>query len=464
MDTEEISKKNGSGNNSFARRAIRRARRLLRKRIKRANKYKRRVQKGIRRRVERISKRSMAFRKIANFSKRNFSKLRYILRFFLPYKIEDKTIIFESFWGRGYSCSPKALYEEMVKNPEYKDFTFVWAFRKVKEGSGEIMKASPNEQTLFVKYKSPSYYKYYSKAKYSIRNARLPEDIIKKKKQVHIQTWHGTPLKRLGHDLDVKGTSTVHTVKELQDKYDRDTRRYDFMLSPSRFSTEKFMSSFDLKVLGKENIIVEEGYPRNDFLHNADESDIARLKDEMGIPKDKKIILYAPTWRDASHVAGKGYTYDLNIDFDDMYSKLKDEYVILFRTHYLISNSFKFEDYEGFIFNFSKYDDINHLYVVSDLLITDYSSVFFDYANLKRPILFYMYDLENYQNEARGFYIDLSELPGPIAYTEEELLNDILNIDAIQTEYAQRYQSFCNTYNYLDDGQASKRVLERIGI
>ncbi|MCL2745953.1 MAG: CDP-glycerol glycerophosphotransferase family protein [Coriobacteriia bacterium] len=455
MDTGEIGKDDAASNNSVRR---------IARRAKRFKKYAQRLKKGISRRISRISKKNLLFRKIVNFSKRNLSSLRYFLRFFLPHRVEDNIIIFESFWGRNYSCSPKALYEKMVKDPKYADFTFVWAFRKLKKGSAEVMKETPNEQTVFVKYASSDYYKYHSRAKYSIRNARLPEGIIKKRNQVHIQTWHGTPLKRLGHDLDVEGASTVHTVKELQNKYDRDTKTYDFMLSPSRFSTEKFMSGFNLKALGKERIIIEEGYPRNDFLHNADENDIARLKDEMGIPKDKRVILYAPTWRDASHVAGKGYTYDLNINFDNLYNKLKDEYVVLFRTHYLISNTFKFEDYEGFIFNFSKYDDINHLYVVSDLLITDYSSVFFDYANLRRPILFYMYDLEHYQNKARGFYIDLTELPGPIAHTEKELLSDILNIDTIQTEYAQKYQSFSDTYTYLDDGQASKRVLKRIGL
>mgnify|MGYP000910123033 CR=1 FL=1 len=106
----------------------------------------------------------------------------------------------------------------------------------------------------------------------------------------------------------------------------------------------------------------------------------------------KKVILYAPTWRENQHLPGEGYQFQLPVDFKRWREVLGDEYVILFRAHYFISNSFDFVAFSGFVYDVSQMDDINPLYLAADVLITDYSSVFFDYANLRRPILFFMYD------------------------------------------------------------------------
>ena len=193
-------------------------------------------------------------------------------------------------------------------------------------------------------------------------------------------------------------------------------------------------------------------------MYNYKKSDIGKLKEKFKIEKNKKIILYAPTWRDDEHTSGVGYTYKLGVDFDELKKEIGNEYVILFRAHYLVANSFDFERYKDFVIDVSNVDDINELYLVSDLLITDYSSVFFDFANLKKPIIFYMYDLEKYKGELRGFYIDLDELPGKIAKNEDELINEIHKIK--EFEYDEKYKRFNKKFNYLDDGQASKRVIE----
>ena len=219
-------------------------------------------------------------------------------------------------------------------------------------------------------------------------------------------------------------------------------------------------SAFNLKEVHKENCIIEQGYPRNDFLYNYTEDDVKRIKQKLGIDGiNKKIILYAPTWRDNQHQAGVGYTYKTEVDFDKLQKELQDEYIILFRAHYFVSNSFDFEKYKGFIYNVSNLDDVNETYVVSDILITDYSSVFFDYANLKRPMLFYMYDFEEYKDEMRGFYIDIDELPGEITKTEDELINAIRHTKNF--EYNEKYKKFNDKFNYLDDGQAAKRTVEK---
>lgn len=289
----------------------------------------------------------------------------------------------------------------------------------------------------------------------------VPIHVEKRPGQVYVQTWHGTPLKKLRYDIEVSG-SVLNDIDDIRKRNDQDASRFDYFISPSPFASEKFISAFNLKGLNKEGIIIEEGYPRNDYLFNYTEKDIKSIKERLNLPDDKKIILYAPTFRDDQHKSGLGYTYNLELDFEKLQKEISSDYIILFRTHYFVSNMFDFEKYQGFIYDVSNYDDINHLYVISDLLITDYSSVFFDYANLNRPILFYMYDLENYQNNLRDFYISLDELPMPIIKKEDDLIRAIKSVEDDFKEYKVRYAQFNKKFNDLDDGEASKRVVEKI--
>jgi CDP-glycerol glycerophosphotransferase len=387
---------------------------------------------------------------------------------------DSKVIVFEAFMGRQFACSPKAVYKRMLADEKYKDFTLVWAFRKPKDFS--FLEKYPN--TIVVKYNKSEYFRYMGMAKYWITNSRIPDSIKKKDDQVYIQCWHGTPLKKLGYDIEVAGENAINSKDDLNKKYSDDSIRYTYMISPSEFSSEKFASAFKLQ---DPSIIQTIGYPRNDFLSNYTQDDIDaimkkltiselaqtnsykdidNLKKDLSIDSSKKIILYAPTWRDNQHISGQGYTYDLNIDFGKLREEFGDEYIILFRAHYFISNNIDLSEYEGFVYDVSKYDDINELYVISDILITDYSSVFFDYANLKRPIMFYMYDFDEYKNNMRDFYIDIDELPGPIAKTQNELIEAIKNVETYQKDYGEKYKAFYDKYDYLDDGNASQRLLD----
>ena len=198
----------------------------------------------------------------------------------------------------------------------------------------------------------------------------------------------------------------MNTVEGMKKRYRLEAKKFSYFISPSKYCTEKFTSAWDLKASGKENIIIEKGYPRNDFLFKYEEKDIDRIKkdifgtDYIEKLSNKKIILYAPTYRANQHETALGYVYKEEVDFDKLREKLEEDYVILFRAHYFVANSFEFDKYSGFVYNVSSIDDINDLYIISDMLITDYSSVFFDYANLKRPIIFYMYDLEHYRDES----------------------------------------------------------------
>ena len=271
--------------------------------------------------IKKLKKIVVAFGKKHHWFLNALRELRVMLRkivyiyYFLVSKVDDKSIIFESFIGRQYSCSPKAIYLELINNPKYKDYKFIWAFKTPKD----FINLKRNKNTTIVKYGSSEYYKAYAKCKYWVTNSRIPESIIRKKEQVYIQCWHGTPLKKLGFDIEVDGGNAMNSVKDIQKKYLTDSKRYSYMVSPSKFCTEKFISAFRLK---NPDIIKEVGYPRNDFLINYKKADINKIKKELKIPKNKKVILYAPTWRDNQHDSGLGYTYNLNLNFD----KLKQEF------------------------------------------------------------------------------------------------------------------------------------------
>ena len=319
--------------------------------------------------------------------------------------------------------------------------------------------------TTVLQWASVPYQRAMAAAKYWVFNYRVSDHIWPKKDQVYLECWHGTPLKRLGYDLQNEGGNVMNSLKEVREKYDLDAAKFRYILSPSEFTTEKFTSAWNLKQAGKENAILQEGYPRNDYLLNHTPEDVEQVKRALHItPEDiggRKILLYAPTWRDNQHDSADGYSYQLGVDFARLRQALGEECIIRFRAHYLVANQFDFAAYEGFVWDVSQYPDINELYVVSDLLITDYSSVFFDYANLKRPILFYMYDLAAYRDDIRGFYLDLKELPGPIVETEEALIQAIPQA-LEQDAYDEKYQRFHARFNALDDGHASERVVKRL--
>lgn len=370
-------------------------------------------------------------------------------------RVDESLVYFQTFSGRGYSDSPKAIYNYMLGAEEYKDYRFVWSFREPEKYIKEFPELS-DARTQVVKYRTREDNKALRIAKYWISNYRMLDHQYPRKEQVYLQCWHGTPLKRLGYDLTASDNS-MNSIEEIREKYRTDARKFKYLLSPSAFCTEKFASAWNLLKTGQTDKIIEVGYPRNDRLINVTEGERTELRERLSVA-DRKVILYAPTWRDNQHTSGEGYTYKTEVDFDKLRDALGDEYVILFRAHYLVANSFDFERYGGFIRDVSHYSDINDLYIASDILVTDYSSVFFDYANLLKPVIFYMYDLTDYASELRGFYIPLEELPGPIVQDEESLIAEIKNNDGRMPDAA--YVDFHKKYNPLDDGHASERVVE----
>lgn len=427
-------------------------RKLRRKWRKLIRKY---IKRPIKKRISQYSKEHPVFRAV-------WKKILYTKRKFYywcrSHKVtpDEKTIVFNSFNGKTYGCSPKAVYEYMISHEEFSDWKFIWAFKNAKKH--KFLEKNPN--TKVIRQTARIYERRLAKAKYWITNYRVPDHVWPKPEQVYVQCWHGTPLKRLGYDLQTS-ENAIDSIADIRKKYDMDAEKFSYILSPSGFASEKFISAWNLKENKMEDKVMEVGYPRNDFLMNHKPEDIQAIKENLGIPADKKVILYAPTWRDNQHEAGVGFTYDLNVDFERLRRELGDEYVILFRVHYLVASKFSFGDFEGFIYNVSNYDDINHLYLIADLLITDYSSVFFDYGILKKPMLFYMYDLNDYKDSIRGFYFGIDKLPGRIITEEEELPGAIR--DSIENfTYDDKYREFNEIFSHLEDGEASARFVEKV--
>lgn len=369
---------------------------------------------------------------------------------FVP--VKDKQILFLSFHGKGYSDSPKAIYEYMMESGEYKDYSFVWAIKNARKKNIGIPGAK------IIEYGSISFYLALASSKYWFFNCKMPVFLKKKRKQVYLQTWHGTPLKRLGKDIIVPEGTTFYrsgsTEKEMHASYEIDSKKYNYMVSPNPFCTRIFPGAFGVA----ENKLIETGYPRNDILVNTTDAQIAQMKKEMGLPLDKKIILYAPTWRDNSF-NNAGYTFELKVDFKKWQEVLGDEYVVIFKPHYLIVNKFDMSEVKDFVYEVGAEKDISAFYLLSDILVTDYSSVFFDYAILNRPMYFYMFDLKEYAEELRGFYFDIHEtLPGDILEDENTLLMKIKD-NAYDFE---RLDAFNEEFNPWSDGLSSKKILDHV--
>lgn len=381
--------------------------------------------------------------KRGTFIKRLY-KILFKLIGFLPAK--KNLIVFESFLGKQYSCNPRAIYEYLQEN--HPDYEMYWSIDPryahiFKEVNGKILS----------RFSIPWLFKM-ARAKYWVSNSRLPAWIPKPNHTVYLQTWHGTPLKRLAADMKevhMPGTNT----EDYKENFLRESSRWDYLISPNRYSSEIFTRAFDFK---KE--LIESGYPRNDYLYkNNTPEAIKALKKSLNIPLDKKVILYAPTWRDNEfHEKGK-YKFNLKLDLDKMQETLAGNYIILLRMHYLIADNIDIKAYSDFAYDVSDHTDISELYLISDMLITDYSSVFFDYANLKRPMIFYVYDIENYRDVLRGFYFDFEKhAPGPLVKTTEEVIHHIQSPREINTDLERFHDKFC----YLESGESSKRVVEKV--
>ena len=318
-------------------------------------------------------------------------------------KPDDKQVLFNSLIGKNYGDSPRAIFEAIKKDHFFDGYKYIWAFDN--PNSFQVDGAKK------VKINSLKYFITALKSGVWISNVNIERGLqFKPRSTVYLNTWHGcAPLK-------VDGNAQ-------KNRNDYDYSDVDIFCSNSEWQDDCFVKNYKAK---KESII-RCGMPRNDVLYDVSEERIKSLRDKYSIPKEKKVILYAPTWRESSD-GGNSRVFTPPINIDYWREQLADEYVLLFRMHHLTTKAMNI-DFNDFVRDYSGPYDINELMTIADILITDYSSTLTDYAILEKPVLLFAYDYDDYYN-TRGLYMRLEELlPGYICSNEEELIKSIHELD-----------------------------------
>lgn len=349
----------------------------------------------------------------------------------------DDAVLFDGWRGR-YADSPRAISEALhvlrpglrhlwVTDDAARETLPAWA-APVRPGTGAYLSA-------------------FGAARFIVANTHLPDYFRKRRGAFYLQTWHGTPLKRIGFDMpNPQLPDSAQYLQQLR----RDVARWDALVSPNPFSTAIFRDAFRF-----DGAILETGYPRNDVLVSPASGAIRdSVRRELGLPADARAILYAPTWRDTA-------SFELELDLALVGERLGVGSTILLRVHPKLTSDLRGKSSR--VIDVSTHPDIGELYLAADVLMTDYSSAMFDFAVTRKPILFFTYDLETYRDELRGFYFDFErEAPGPLVSTTAELCDALEDLDSIVASYAPAYGQFVARFCPLDDGSASQRVIEAV--
>ena len=354
--------------------------------------------------------------------------------------------VFASYGGMQYSCNPRAICAELQRRVPGLEcawvtldgqFTVPDGLRRLVAGTRE-------------------HYEAIAQARYVVTNDLLPAWYRKRAGQFYLQTWHGTPLKRIG--LDIEPPRRPNTLAYLA-RQDEDTPKWDLLLAPNAFATPIFRRAF-----GYDGEIAETGYPRNDVLRDPQRDErAAEIRRRLGIPAGKRIVLYVPTWRDDAFQQGGRYRFDLRLDLDAVSEALGDEHVILLRAHFNVRDPLADRDLRAGLVDVTRYPDIADLYLITDVLVTDYSSAMFDFAVTGRPMLFFTYDLERYRDQLRGFYFDFeAEAPGPLLRATADVIDALREIDTVAKSHSAAYTAFTAKFCSLDDGSAAARVVDRL--
>ena len=367
---------------------------------------------------------------------------RFFLRlwgWFVP--VQAKTMIFCSFGGRKFDDSPKAIYEEVCNRHEFDDWRLIWAF--IEPNKYIIPRGEKKKVDTLSFFKSLLYSKVW------VSNSGMDRGVeLKRKCNIRVETWHGAPFKKIcGEEHQNSFNSNINTFSR---KRDADTIR----CAQSEYDLEIFARIFN----SDKSAFLPYDLPRNDILFKYSDEQIAQIKKTIGVDNNKKIVLYAPTYREYLVNDHKDTFIAPPINLKKWEERLGDNYVLLIRAHYAVTAALDFKESE-FVKNVSLYPFINDLYIISDILISDYSSSFIDYSILNRPMLCFAYDLEEYE-EKRGLYVNLDEeLPCIIDYDEDSLIDHILNLDyeAASKETRKFHQKYAP-----HAGNASKMVVDEI--
>ncbi|GAB3661513.1 CDP-glycerol glycerophosphotransferase family protein [Nocardioides korecus] len=356
-------------------------------------------------------------------------------------------IVWNSFHGR-YSDSPRALHDALVERGT--------------PGLEHTWLAHRDHRHLFpdsahvVDIDGPDARPALERADLVVASSHVRVPWTKPEGARFLQTWHGTPLKRIHRDV-------LWAPEGLLDELDEDVAKWDLLLSPNPASTTRLRSAF-----GFDGEVLESGLPRNDLLSSPRATQVReRLRRELAIPESATVVLYAPTWRDAEGY-DESLPVPLHLDLEAFGAALgqdsEHEVVLLVRAHYMVTSRWDLGD-RPWLRDVSLHPDIAELYAVADVMVTDYSSTMFDFAITGRPLLFLADDLEEYAGSIRGFYFDLlSHAPGPVARSTPDLVEALRSLPDVEREHASAYAAFREKYCVLEDGHATERVLERLGL
>ncbi|MGW0392813.1 bifunctional glycosyltransferase/CDP-glycerol:glycerophosphate glycerophosphotransferase [Streptomyces sp. NPDC003042] len=364
-------------------------------------------------------------------------RLHYRLQRLLP--LRPELAVFSAYWHGGYACNPAAIEAKL---------------RELAPGMRTAWICDPQHaatlprQTALLRPGSAAYWTALARATYLTTNVNFDRALVKRPGQILVQTQHGTPLKRVGLDLQDRpaATPTADFAGLL-----RGADQWDYLLSANRHSTLVWE-----KAVPSSYTTLEYGYPRNDAFHRATPSDVLELRQRLGIPPGSTAILYAPTHRDYRRSRPDP------LDFERVLRDLGPRFTLLTRSHLTYADTGWSPDPHPRLIDVSAYPSVEELCLASDALVTDYSSLMFDYAALDRPIVIHADDWEAYE-AARGTYFDLRTFPpGAIARTEDELV-DIFSTGHWQgSRSTQLRTAFRSRFCPYDDGNAAERVVRHI--
>ncbi|MFD8235916.1 CDP-glycerol glycerophosphotransferase family protein [Streptomyces sp. NPDC059696] len=350
--------------------------------------------------------------------------------------------VFAAYWNRGVACNPAAIAAKLAELAP--QIHAVWV---VTEENAALLPPG----TDHVVPGSRRYWEVLATAKYLVNNVNFPNAVAKRPDAIHVQTHHGTPLKRMGLDqMAFPAAAQGLDFRALLERIDK----WDYSVSANSHTTRMWERAYPSRYVS-----LDHGYPRNDVYYTAGAGDIRAVRDRLGIAPGRRAVLYAPTHRD--YEAG----WTPRLDLAALADHLGDDTVLLVRGHYFyggaaspLTNLRR----TGRIIDVSSYDPVEELCLAADVLVTDYSSIMFDYANLDRPIVIHADDWETYRT-TRGVYFDLmDQAPGPVARTQQEL-TEILTTEAWHDESAAKTRAvFRRRFCEYDDGRAAERVVRRV--
>ncbi|MCN9240505.1 bifunctional glycosyltransferase family 2 protein/CDP-glycerol:glycerophosphate glycerophosphotransferase [Streptomyces sp. RY43-2] len=362
--------------------------------------------------------------------------------------VRKGTVVFESHLGKQYSDSPRALYEELRRRQT--PVTAIWSY------AGARPTGFPADAELVRRW-SWRYLRALAQAEFWIDNQGFPLKLAKRPETTYLQTWHGSALKKMGFDQPAHRVMSEHAQLAYQQALDR----FDHFLVRGEHDVRTLARAYRIP----EHKLLRLGYPRNDALVRAARNPrtpdpaLRSLAERLGIHPDRRVLLYAPTFR--SRPDGRARDFAFPFDIEAFAERFADQYTLLVRSHYLNRVTLP-PSVTGRVIDVTGEPDITPLLLLSDALITDYSSVMFDYALLRRPMVFYAHDWEEYSRDTRGTYFDLpAEAPGPVAHTEDELFAALGDLRALSTRYEARLKEFVNRYGEYDRGDAAARIVDR---